>query len=155
VAGVARSRAVLEGFGERASSLAAWSGMFASVVLPVPVVRGLRFVFYWRYSDADRQDPATSRGWQFPRARAVTTGCGVIVREVVDAGVPREVPPARRPGAGALLAEVAKPDRDFDAIVVGSYERAFCGNQFSLVAPVLAHHGVGLWLPEMGGPVDP
>lgn len=79
----------------------------------------------------------------------------MIVREVCDGGVPREVPWSRRPGAGGLLAAAADPGRDFDAVVVGSHERAFCGNQFSLVAPVLAHHGVGLWLPELGGPVDP
>lgn len=75
--------------------------------------------------------------------------------EVCDAGVPREVPWARRPGASALLAAAAGPQHDLDAIVIGSHERAFCGNQFSLVAPVLAHYGVQLWLPEVGGRVDP
>lgn len=154
MAGVKQTRAVLERFGEQAVSLADWSAMFAKVAMPAAAVWGLRFVFYWRYSDADRQDPATSRGWQLPRAQAATAGHGVIIREVCDAGVPRETPPARRPGASALLAAAADPDRDFDAIVIGSYERAFCGNQFSLVAPVLTHHGVGLWMPEVGGAVD-
>jgi site-specific DNA recombinase len=153
--GVKQTRAALERFGERATSLAAWSALYAQVAVPEPPVWGLRFVFYWRYSDADRQDPATSRGWQIGRARAVTAGAGVIMREVSDRGVPREVPWARRPGASELLKAVADPDRDFDAIVVGSHERAFCGNQFSLVAPVLAHYGVQLWLPELGGVVDP
>lgn len=76
MAGVARTRAVVERFGERSGSLAQWAAMFASVRVPAGVVRGLRFVFYWRFSDADRQDPATSFGWQWPRAQAVTAGHG-------------------------------------------------------------------------------
>ena len=155
VTGVKQTRAGLECFGRRASSLAAWSRLFAQVPAPFVQAHGLRFVFYWRHSVVDRQDPATSRGWQLDRARAVVAGSGVIVREVADRGVSREVPWVRRPGAGRLLEQVADPDRDFDAIVVGSHERAFSGAQFSLVAPVLAHHGVQLWLPELGGRVDP
>jgi hypothetical protein len=155
MAGVKQTRAVLERFGEHASSLADWSARFAKVPAPAAAVWGLRFVFYWRYSDADRQDPATSRAWQLGRALPTVAGSGVIVREVADEGVPREVPWARRPGAAALLQAAADPDRDFDAIVIGSHERAFYGHQFSLVAPVLAHHGVQLWMPETGGPVDP
>jgi hypothetical protein len=53
-----------------------------------------------------------------------------------------------------LLAAVRDPDRGFDAVVVGSHERAFFDNQYSLVAPVLAEAGVRLWLPEVGGVVD-
>ncbi|MCA2228838.1 recombinase family protein [Nonomuraea aurantiaca] len=49
---------------------------------------------------------------------------------------------------------MADPDRAFDAIVVGEYERAFYGNQFSLMAPLFEHYGVQLWLPEAGGRVD-
>jgi len=49
---------------------------------------------------------------------------------------------------------MADPDRDFDAIVVGEYERAFYGNQFSLMAPLFEHFGVQLWVPEVGGRVD-
>jgi len=152
--GVKQTRAVLERFGERATSLADWSAKFAQVSVPAAVAWGLRFIFYWRYSDADRQDPATSRGWQAPRAQAAIAGRGLIAREVCDAGVPREVHPTQRPGLGALLEQAADPNRDFDAIVIGSYERAFCGNQFSYVAPLLLHHGVGLWMPEVGGEVD-
>ena len=39
--------------------------------------------------------------------------------------------------------------------MIGSYERAFFGNQFSLVAPLFAAAGVQLWLPEVGGRLDP
>jgi hypothetical protein len=63
MAGVKQTRAVLERFGERAASLADWSAMFSKVTVPAAAVWGLRFVFYWRYSDADRQDPATSHAW--------------------------------------------------------------------------------------------
>jgi hypothetical protein len=45
-------------------------------------------------------------------------------------------------------------DRSFDAIVVGEYERAFYGNQFTLMAPLFDHYGVQLWMPEAGGAVD-
>jgi hypothetical protein len=50
---------------------------------------------------------------------------------------------------------VADPNRDFDAIVIGSHERAFRGHQFSLAAPVPNHYGVQLWVPELGGMVEP
>jgi len=39
--------------------------------------------------------------------------------------------------------------------VIGSHERAFSGNQYSLVAPLFALHVVPLWMPELGGEVDP
>jgi len=54
MAGVKQTRASLERFGERATSLADWSAMFAHVPVSAPVLWGLRFVFYWRFSDADR-----------------------------------------------------------------------------------------------------
>jgi len=49
---------------------------------------------------------------------------------------------------------MADPDRGFDAIVVGEYERAFYGSQYSLMAPLFEHYGVQLWTPEAGGLVD-
>jgi hypothetical protein len=36
-----------------------------------------------------------------------------------------------------LLAAVQSADREFDAIVVGEYERAFYGDQFSAVLAVM------------------
>ncbi|WP_246102832.1 hypothetical protein [Streptomyces piniterrae] len=50
---------------------------------------------------------------------------------------------------------MADPDRDFDAIVIGSCERAFYGNQFATMAPLFQHYGVALWVPELGGPIAP
>ncbi|MGR6998353.1 hypothetical protein ACU686_10040 [Yinghuangia aomiensis] len=55
----------------------------------------------------------------------------------------------------ALLAALADPDRGFDAIIIGSSERAFSGQQFASMAPVFEHYGVPVWLPELGGEVDP
>jgi site-specific DNA recombinase len=59
-----------------------------------------------------------------------------------------------RPEAGRLLEMLARPDRGFDAIVVGEYERAFAGHQLYDLLPVLRRFGIALWLPETGGPVD-
>jgi hypothetical protein len=38
--------------------------------------------------------------------------------------------------------------------VVGEADRAFCGTQLLSVAPLLAGHGVAVWLSELAGPVD-
>ena len=61
------------------------------------------------------------------------------------------LPWARRPQAAALVAAMAGPDRELDAIVVGEFERAFYGNQFSLMAPLFEHYGVQLWISEADG----
>ncbi len=39
--------------------------------------------------------------------------------------------------------------------MIGEPQRAFYGNQFGLTFPVFVHYGVGLWVPEVGGAVDP
>jgi hypothetical protein len=57
----------------------------------------------------------------------------------------------RRPQAAALVALFADACRVWDAIVVGEYERAFCGSQYALMAPLFEHYGVQLWMPEAGG----
>jgi len=118
-------------------------------------VGGLRFAFYWRCSTEDHQDPVTSRAWQLGQALATVGGEGRIVVEFSDVGKSRSMSPLLRPGSAALLAALADPNRGFDAVVIGSNERAFSGNQYSLVAPLLASHGVQLWMPELGGRVDP
>ena len=64
------------------------------------------------------------------------------------------LPWARRPQAAALLAALADPGRDFDAIVIGEYERAFYGSQYALMAPLFEHYGGQLWMPETGGRVN-
>ncbi len=116
---------------------------------------GLRFAFYGRCSTEDHQDPVTSRAWQLAGAQAVTSGHGRIVAQYFDVGNSRVLPWARRPQAAALLSAMADPDRDFDAIIIGSSERAFYGQQFAMMAPLFAHYGVQIWLPEFGGAVDP
>jgi site-specific DNA recombinase len=47
------------------------------------------------------------------------------VAEFFDFGESRSVAWARRSQAAALVAALADPDRGWDAIVVGEYERAF------------------------------
>ena len=58
------------------------------------------------------------------------------------------------PAAAALVAQLADPDRGWDAIVIGEYERAFYASQYASMAPLFEHYGVGLWMPEVGGRVD-
>jgi len=112
--------------GQRAGGdvLAAWAeGLAAS-----RGVRGrgcLRFAFYGRVSTEDWQDPVTSRARQLAQAVMLVAGHGVIVAECFDTGQSRVLAWSRRPQAAALLAALADPGRDFDAIVIGEYERAF------------------------------
>jgi site-specific DNA recombinase len=88
---------------------------------------GLRFAFYGRVSTEDWQDPVTSRARQRDQAAALVAGHGRIVAEFFDAGYSRMLAWARRPQAAALVAALAVPDRGWDAVVIGEYERAFYG----------------------------
>jgi DNA invertase Pin-like site-specific DNA recombinase len=114
----------------------------------------LRFAFYGRVSTEDWQDPVTSRARQLAQAVMLTAGQGVIAAEFFDAGESRTLPWARRPQAAALVAALADPERGWDAVVIGEYERAFYGSQYASMAPLFEHYGVGLWMPEVGGRVD-
>ncbi len=114
------------------------------------------FAFYGRVSTEDNQDPRSSRAWQITRSRAlIESRGGVIVTEFFDIDKSRSIPWQRRPQAAALLAELRNPDRGFDAVVIGEPHRAFYGNQYGLTFPVFEHFGVPLWVPEVGGPIDP
>jgi DNA invertase Pin-like site-specific DNA recombinase len=114
------------------------------------------FAFYGRVSTEDQQDPDASRGWQLARARSlIEPDGGHVVIEFFDEGQSRSLPWSRRPQASALLAALRDPTRGFEAVVIGEPARAFYGNQFGLTFPVLEHFGVDLWVPEVGGRVDP
>jgi hypothetical protein len=56
-------------------------------------------------------------------AGRVVAGRGRIVAEFFDVGTSRILPWPRRPQAVALLAAAQNPDRGFDAVVVGEFER--------------------------------
>ena len=120
----------------------------------VPGRGGLRFAFYGRVSTEDWQDPVTSRARQRELAGVLVAGHGHIVAGFFDSGHSRILPWARRPQAAALVVALADPDRGWDAIVIGEYERAFYGNQYASMAPLFEHYGVQLWMPEVGGRVD-
>ena len=126
----------------------------ANPQLPTERRRGLRFAFYGRMSTVEHQDRVTSRHWQRDCATELVAAHGVIVAEYFDVGCSRRRGWRQRPQAAALLAALDDPDRGFDAIVVGEYERAFSANQLQHLAPVLEQHAVQLWLPRTDGPVD-
>ncbi|QGK72255.1 recombinase family protein [Allosaccharopolyspora coralli] len=115
----------------------------------------IRFGFYGRVSTEDQQDPEASRNWQRTRALALVESHGQLVTEYFDIGHSRSLPWKRRPEATRLLEALKDPHRGFDAVVIGEPQRAFYGNQYSLTFPVFEHYGVGLWVPEVGGPIDP
>jgi site-specific DNA recombinase len=116
----------------------------------------MRFAFYGRVSTEDNQDPAASRNWQRSRAQALIDPVGGhIVRDFFDIGRSRSLPWRRRPEAAGLLATLRDPHRGFTAVVIGEPQRAFYGNQFGLTFPLFEHFGVQLWVPEVGGAIDP
>src|SRR4051794_4937928 len=115
------------------------------------MARMVTFAFYGRVSTEDQQDPASSRAWQLFRARQlIEPHGGEVVAEFFDTGQSRAIPWKRRPEANRLLTELARPSRPFSAVVIGEPQRAFHGAQFALTFPVFTHHGVPLWVPEIG-----
>ncbi len=136
------------------STLAGWAQESGRAGLPGRAGTGLRFAFYGRVSTEDWQDPVTSLARQRAQADALVRGHGRVLAEFFDAGQSRTVAWARRPQAAMLVAAPADPDRGWDAVVVGEYERAFYGSQYALMAPLFEHYGVQLWMPETGGRVD-
>jgi DNA invertase Pin-like site-specific DNA recombinase len=141
------------------STLAEWLAASAPPTshghdIGLPDVGLLRILFYGRASTAEHQDPRTSKAWQLDLAHKVTEDRGVIVGDYFDVACSRQVPWHKRPQAAAMLQAIADPDNRIDAIVVGEYERAFDYGQLDALRPFLEHHGVQLWLPEAGGPVE-
>jgi len=114
----------------------------------------LRFAFYGRISTSGYQDEASSRQWQYDNAARLTAGHGSVVAEYFDTGYSRSLPWHQRPAAAQLLRDASAPNRDFDAVVIGEYERAFAGRQALRIIPQLQAYGVEVWLPEADGPVD-
>ncbi|WP_328468883.1 recombinase family protein [Actinoplanes sp. NBC_00393] len=116
----------------------------------------IRFAFYGRVSTEDHQDPESSRHWQLSLARTlITPRGGLVVAQFFDIGQSRSLPWQRRPEASRLLATLQDKRRGFTAVVIGEPHRAFYGNQFGLTMPLFHHYGVQLWVPEVGGPIDP
>ncbi len=72
-----------------------------------------------------------------------------------DIDVTRELPWSRRPEASRLLKDAADPRRGWSALVIAEPQRAFSGGQFQLVDPRLTHYRIELWVPDLGGRIDP
>jgi hypothetical protein len=117
-------------------------------------VNGLRFAFYGRTSTTRHQDRVSSQGWQRDMAEHLVAGHGQIIAAYFDAGTSRRVPWRQRTQAAQLMTAASSPGSVIDAIVVGEYERAFTGTQFATLYAWCTRHGIQLWLPETGGPVD-
>lgn len=116
----------------------------------------MAFAAYLRTSTDDQQSPEDSKRWQLDTAsRLVAHADGVIVATYHDIDITRELPWSRRPEAARLLADAANRHRGWTALVIAEPQRAFSGGQFRLVFPQLTHWGVELWVPELGGRVDP
>jgi site-specific DNA recombinase len=115
----------------------------------------LRFAFYGRVSTAEYQDPESSMGWQRDSALDLIGSVGRIVVEYFDVGCSRRLAWTDRPQAHRLLEALAQSDREFDAIVVGEAERAFCAGQLPAMTSTFVDHDVQVWLPELNGAVDP
>ena len=116
----------------------------------------IRLTAYARTSTDDQQNPDESLRWQLSRANALVVGRAEIVSVTHDTDVSRSVPWPRRPAAARLIAQLANPARGWSGIVVGEPQRAFgSAGQVQNILPQLAHWGVQLWVPEVGGPVDP
>ncbi len=52
-------------------------------------------------------------------------------------------------------AALRDPHRGFEGVVIGEPQHAFYGNQFGLTFPLFEYYDVQLWIPEVGGAVDP
>ncbi len=114
------------------------------------------FAVYMRTSTDDQQSPDDSRRWQMDTAaRLIAPHRGVIVETYHDVDVSREIPWARRPEATRLLSDAANSARGWSAVVIAEPSRAFSGGQFQLVFPQMTHYDIELWVPELGGRVDP
>lgn len=114
------------------------------------------FTAYLRTSTDDHQSPEDSAAWQLRLARQLIAPVnGEIVASYHDIDQSRSLPWERRPQAARLLADLRSDGRGWTDLVIAEPQRAFAGNQFGLVFPVLIHYGVSLWVPEVGGRVDP
>jgi site-specific DNA recombinase len=116
----------------------------------------IAFALYGLVGSIRLQDVASSRAWQITRARQlIEPAGGTIAAEYFDIGHTRALPWQRRTHASRLLAALRDPGRGFQAVVIGEPQRALYANQFSLTYPIFEHFGVGLWVPEVGGAIDP
>lgn len=115
---------------------------------------GIRFAFYGVTTETDRGIAGIHLAYQRAKAAALIDGHGHITAAHTDRCDVRQ-PWRHRPEAVRLLETAREAERDFDAIVAGAAAEIFHGTQHTLTIAVLTHHGIGLWLPETGGPVNP
>ena len=120
------------GKGAGGDVLALWAERTGRRWAGVPGRGGLRFVFYGRVSTEDWQDPVTSRARQ--REQAAVLVAAARDRSWRSSSIQGRAGRWRGRGACRPLRwwrQLADPDRGWDAIVIGEYERAFYGSQYA------------------------
>ncbi len=114
-----------------------------------------RLILYARTATDDNKSPEDSKRWQVSLGTSLVAGRATITAVVHDTDVSPTLSWDRRPQAARLLAEMADPNRGWDGIVIGEPQRAFGkAVQYQTVTAAMEYHGVSLWVPEVGGPVD-
>jgi hypothetical protein len=101
-------------------------------------------------STEDWQDPVTSRAGELQEVVMLTAGRGVIVAEFFDTGGEPDAAVGATPAGRCARGRAGGSGPGVER----GRERAFYGNQYALMAPLLEHYGIQLWMPEVGGQVD-
>ena len=96
----------------------------------------------------------TSLARQREQGAALVADHGRIAAGFFDIGQSRTLAWAPRPQATGMVTALANPERGWDAVVIGEYERAFYSSQYPSMAPLLEHYGVLPGTPEVGGRID-
>ncbi|MBO2451656.1 hypothetical protein J4573_31515 [Actinomadura barringtoniae] len=124
-----------------------------------PEPQPLRFAFY----GGGRAYSLTSAHTPYERQRRCALALiephgGQIVAEYFDLGATRTVPWHRRPQMRALLEALKTNPGQIDAVVIGRPAPVFDTEPYVpywLLLAVLAELGAAVWIPEVGGPIDP
>ena len=79
----------------------------------------------------------TSLARQREQGAALVADHGRIAAGFLDIGQSRTLAWAPRPQATGMVTALANPERGWDAVVIGEYERAFYSSQYASMAPAV------------------
>jgi hypothetical protein len=118
----------------------------------------LRFAFYGRSGQRGLSGESSyDRQLRLARQLIEPHG-GQIVAEYFDKEMPRATPWHHRPQVRALLADAHTTPGHFEAVAIGHTSHVFNGEPhmpYWLFPALLDLCRVSMWIPEIGGPVDP